>query len=200
MSKGRALAICLFSCSLAVTFAGCSGGRAFVRPNASDLILGKTTEQEVRQRMGDPPRQGTMVKNGETLTTLSYAYALAYPYVDDVKVRAMGFYFLRGVLAGYEFTSSFKEDKTRFDEGKVAQIRRGESKRDDIVVLLGQPTGLYSYPLIKEREAVGLVYFFIDSERHPFGATVKQSRKFLIVSCDNSGIVTDITYDSSEPK
>src|SRR2546423_5502222 len=173
MRKGRGFAICLCPCSLAVPFAGCSGGRAFVRPNASDLILGKTTEQEVRQRMGDPPRQGTMVKNGETLTTLSYAYALAYPYVDDVKVRAMGFYFLRGVLAGYEFTSSFKEDKTRFDEGKVLQIRCAESKREDVVVLLGHPTGFCSFPLIKEKKAVGLAYVFIDCERHRFGHAVK---------------------------
>src|SRR2546425_7830937 len=96
----------LIVCLLAPAIAGCAGGREFVRPNTSELILGETTEQDVRQRMGDPRRQGTLVKNGETLTTLAYSYALAYPYVDDVKMRAMGFYFLRGVLAGYEFTSS----------------------------------------------------------------------------------------------
>src|SRR2546428_5723092 len=146
----------LIVCLLAPAIAGCAGGREFVRPNTSELILGETTEQDVRQRMGDPRRQGTLVKNGETLTTLAYSYALAYPYVDDVKMRAMGFYFLRGVLAGYEFTSSFKEDKTRFDEGKISHIQRGQSTRQDVVSLLGQPTGMYGYPLIKEKEGVGL--------------------------------------------
>lgn len=180
--------------------AGCAGGKEFTRPNADALVLGKTTEQEIRQHAGDPRRQGTVLRNGETLTTLSYAYALAVPYVDDVKTRAMGFYFLKGVLVGYDFTSSFDEDKTRFDDSKIGRIQRGQTRRQDVTALFGKPGGLYVYPLIKDKASLALVYYFIDSERHPFGATVKQSRKLLVISVDGQGVVTDFEYTASEPK
>jgi hypothetical protein len=186
--------------ALAVLLVGCAGGKAFVRPSSDELVLGTTTEQEIRTRLGDPRRQGTALRNGQTVTTLSYAYALAVPYVDDVKTRAMGFYFLNGTLVGYEFTSSFDEDKTRFDDSKIRQIQRGQTTRQDVIALFGRPGGMYAYPLLKDKDAIALVYFFIDSERHPFGATVKQTRKLLVVPIDRQGVVSDIEYTASEPK
>lgn len=184
----------------ALLLAGCAGGSHFVRPDEDALVLGKTTEQEIRQRMGEPRRYGTTLRNGESMTTLSYGYAVAVPYVDDVKTRAMGFYLLRGVLVGYEFTSSFEEDKTRFDDAKIPQIQRGQTTRQEVIALLGQPGGIYVYPMIKEQSGVGLVYLFIDTDRHPFGFTVKQRQKLLIVSCDGQGIVSDVQYTASDPK
>ena len=183
-----------------VLLVACAGGKEFVRPSSDELVLGKTTEQEIRKRMGDPERQGTVFRNGQTVTTLSYGYALAVPYVDDVKTRAMGFYFLNGTLVGYEFTSSFDGDKTRFDESKIGNIQRGQTTRQDVIALFGRPGGMYAYPLLKDKDAIALVYFFIDSERHPFGATVKQTRKLLVVPIDRQGVVSDVEYTASEPK
>jgi len=186
--------------AVTVILTGCAGGEHFVRPASEALVLGKTTEQEVRQRMGGPYRHGTALRNGETVTTLSYGYALAVPYVDDVKTRAMGFYFLNGVLVGHEFTSSFDEDKTRFDDSKIGQIQQGQTTRQDVIALVGQPGGMYVYPLIKDKSALALVYLFIDSDRHPFGFTVRQTRKLLIVSIDSQGVVSDVQYTASAPK
>jgi hypothetical protein len=184
---------------IALITAGCTGGREFTRPPSDALTLGTTTETEVRQRLGEPRRKGTSMRNGVTITTLAYGYSLAMPYVDDVKTRGMGFYFLNGVLVGYDFTSSFPEDKTRFDDGKVPQIERGRSTRQDVVALLGQPSGMYAHPLIKDKESTGLVYLFVDTDRHPFVVGVKQRRKLLIVTCDGQGVVTDVAYSTSEP-
>jgi len=110
-----------------------------VRPQADSLQLGTTTYDQVLQRYGDPRRTGTQVRNGETLKTVSYAYAVGTPFVDDVPARASGFYFLNGVLVGYEYLSSFREDKTDFDETKVQQIKKGETTRWRVIELFGQP-------------------------------------------------------------
>ena len=111
--------------AVALLLTGCAGGKQFVRPDPDVLVLGKTTEAELQQRMGEPMRRGTALRNGESVTTISYGYAVAVPYVDDVKTRAMGLYFLKGVLVGYEFTSSFPEDKTRFDDTKLDNPKPG---------------------------------------------------------------------------
>lgn len=185
---------------VALTAAGCTGGTQFVKPDASALVLRKTTEHEVRQRLGDPARSGTALRNGETVTTAAYSYALAMPYVDDVKVRAMSFFFVKGVLVGYNFTSSFDEDKTSFDDSKIPGIERGRTTRNDLIATFGQPGGWYTYPLIKDAAGTALVYFFIDSNRHPLGATVRQKTKLLVVSIDGQGVVTDVDYTTTAPR
>jgi hypothetical protein len=134
------------------------------------------------------------------VNTISYGYAVAVPYVDDVKTRGMGLYFLKGVLVGYEFTSSLPEDKTRFDDTKIPQIQRGQTTRAEVLALLGQPGGMYVYPLIKDQSGIALVYFFVDTDRHAFGATVKQRQKLLAVTIDGQSVVSDVAYTASEPK
>jgi hypothetical protein len=44
------------------------------------------------------------------------------------------------------------------------------------------------------------VSYFVDSERHPFGFTVRQSRKMLVVSIDGQGVVSDVEYTASDRK
>ena len=58
----RALAVLV----LLLVATGCAG-RDFVRTPAESLALGKTTEAEIRQRHGSPYREGTVMKNGETV-------------------------------------------------------------------------------------------------------------------------------------
>jgi hypothetical protein len=185
---------------IALIVVGCAGGREFRKPDTEALVLGKTTMKEIRDRLGTPQNQGTLVRNGETLVSMAYSYALAVPYVDEVKVRAMGFFFFADVLVGYNFTSSFDEDKTRFDDTQVPTIERGRMTRSDLIALFGTPGGFYRYPLIKDKTATAFVYFFIDSNRHPMGATVRQKTKLLVVSLDAQGVVSDVEYTTTAPK
>jgi len=186
---------------VAIALAGCAVGRDVVRPQADTLQLGKTTYTEVLERYGEPRRTGTATRNGQALKTLSYAYAVGTPYVDDVPTRASGFYFLDDRLVGYEYLSSFKEDKTDFDSAKIGQIKRGETTRVQVIALLGQPGGVYVYPLIKARGDLAMVYLFLDATRHPLvGFTAKTRLKKLIVTLDDAGLVTDVDYTESNPK
>src|SRR5712691_6068489 len=146
--------------ALAALLNGCAG-RDFVRPSADSLALGKTTYAEIVARYGSPSREGTMLKNEQTVKTITYAYATkaGTPLVSGVTpARAAAFYFNDLVLVGHEFASSFQEDHTDFDETKVTRIKKGETTRAQVVELMGTPTGTYIFPLVQRRNDSGLVY------------------------------------------
>lgn len=181
---------------LLLVTAGCAG-RDFVRPQADSLVLGKTTEGEIRERFGEPYREGTVIKNGETLKTLSYAYATGGSSLAGgvTPSRAQGFYLRNGVLVGHEFTSSFDEDKTDFDAAKVPSIKKGEATEAAVVSLLGKPQGAYVYPLIKRNDGRAMVYLYQQTRGSAFN--LKFYNQLLVVTLDGRGIVDDVELTSS---
>jgi hypothetical protein len=179
---------------LAVT--GCAG-RDFVRPQTDSLLLSKTSEAEIRQRFGKPYREGTVVKNGQTLKALSYAYAEGGPSLAGgvVPSRGQGFYFLDGILVGHDFTSSFGEDKTDFDIAKVKQIREGQATEASVVDLLGKPHGVYLYPLVKDRSDRAVVYQYQQTRGTAFN--LKFYNQLLVVTLDSNGVVKIVELTST---
>jgi hypothetical protein len=185
---------------LALLLAGCAGGRDFVRPQGDSLRPGTTTYQEVLKKFGEPLRVGTSIHNGATLKKLSYSNLVDRPYVEPVPERALRFYFLDNVLVGYEYSSSFPEDTTDFDETSVGQIRKGETSRERVLELFGKPGGECIYPMISPRDANALVYSFSGLTRRLFvPGSVRNTRKLLIVSIGPNGIVSDVFFMESNP-
>lgn len=186
---------------LALLLAGCAGGRDFVRPQGDSLRLGTTTYQEVLHKFGEPLRIGFSIHNGATIKTTSYSNAVATPYGSTVPERASGFYFLDNVLVGYDYSSSFAEDTTDFDEAKVGQIKEGETSRERVLELFGKPGGGCIYPVISRKDDTALVYLFSGVTRRLFvPGSVRTTRKLLIVSIGPNGIVTDVFFTESNPK
>jgi hypothetical protein len=181
---------------LLVALGGCAG-RDFTRPPADTLTLGKTTEAEVRQRFGDPSRQGTVVRNGETMKSLNYGYASgAGSLVGGLTPsRGMGFYVWNDALVGHEFTSSFDADTTDFDATKVQQIRRGETTEAAVTALLGPPAGAYIYPMIPDKAARALVYLYSQTRGSAFSLKFYQQR--LVVTIGPTGVVSEVQLTSS---
>jgi hypothetical protein len=181
---------------LVLAAAGCAG-RDFTRPQPESLALGKTTEAEVRQRFGDPYREGTVIKNGETMKTLSYAYATGASSLAGgvTPSRGQGFYFWNAVLVGHDFTSSFDPDRTDFDATKVQQIKKGETTEAGVVGLLGRPQGVYTYPLIPDKRDRAIVYLYSQTKGSAFN--LKFYRQLLIVTLDGNGLVKDSEFTSS---
>jgi hypothetical protein len=141
MSRKRTMILFLAAAMFLVS--GCAG-RDFVRPKPDALALGKTSYDEIIRQFGDPYRKGSALKEGQTVTSIAYAYASATGtsgFGGVTPARSMGFYFVDNILVGYEFTSSYKEDLTDFDETKITQIRNGETKRAEVERLLGQAPG-----------------------------------------------------------
>lgn len=178
---------------------GCTAGTQFTRPPAESLELGKTTSEAIRGRLGNPFRESTVIKNGENITALVYSYATAEPYVEKIPARAMAFYFSKGVLVGYEYTSSFDEDKTDFDDTKVSEIKKGETTAERIIELFGQAGGRYIFPMIAERDGTGLVYLYTRTDKNPMGGLKGTRTKLLIVVLDPGRKVTDVTLNVSGP-
>ncbi len=111
----------------------------------------------------------------------------------------MAFYFVKSVLVGYEYTSSFDEDKTDFDEARVNLVKKGETTSARLIELLGVPGGRYNYPMIKEQDGSALVYLYTRTDQHPIGGVKGTRRKILIVTFDPAGKVSDVTLNISAP-
>lgn len=175
---------------------GCAG-RDFTRPALDSVSVGTSTEAEIRQRYGSPYREGTAVKNSETMKILSYAYATTMTSVPGgvVPARAQEFYFWRDVLVGHHFTSSFPDDQTDFDGTKAPQIKKGETAEPAVIGLLGPPHGAYRYPLIGDRDARAAVYLYEQTSGTAFN--LKFYRQILVVQYDRAGIVKEVEYTAT---
>jgi outer membrane protein assembly factor BamE (lipoprotein component of BamABCDE complex) len=183
-----------------LALAGCAG-TDFVRPDPASFVLGKTTQGEVLHRMGKPYQTGTLEKNGKTMQFASYAYAHAGGealYGGVTAARSQGFYFLDGVLVGTEFSSSFKSDGTDFDETRLAQLEKGKSTRADVIRLLGPAGGNYIAPLTNGPADGALVYIYSQTKGSAFNLRFYQ--KTLVVSHDESGVITDIQFTAQGSK
>lgn len=173
---------------------GCAG-RDFSRPTPDQLSLGKTTYSEITAKFGEPYRQGEMLKNGQSVKTATYAYASAVTSgvaTGVTPARAMGFYFVRDTLVGYEFTSSFAEDSSNFDDAKAYEIKRSVTTEKQVRALLGTPSGVYIYPLTPFEDDRALVYIHVQSK----GAG-QVARKQLKVILDPLDIVRDVEFEKS---
>ena len=187
---------CLFVISVISALFGCAG-RDFVRPDSQDLRNGQTTYAQVVARMGQPRQEGSVIKNDKTIKTASYAYASlgGKPLREGVTAaRAIGVYFYNDTLVGHEFISSWAEDHTDFDEDKIKDIIKGKTTRDEVVQLLGRPSGYYIFPLIKASTGDAAVYAYLEVRGFtPF-------RKLLVVTFDAAGVVTEVEFTSAGSK
>jgi hypothetical protein len=185
--------------SFAFVWALCScAGTDFVRPDPGSLRNGETTYAQTIQRLGKPFTEGTMVKNDQTIKTLSYTYASVGGkplHGGALAVRGLHLFFYNDVLVGHEFVSSWSEDNTDFDESKVGQIAKGKTTRSELVQLLGKQSGHFIYPMIKSKEGDAAVYLFVEVQGGAFNR--KFFRKTLVVTFDSNGVVSDVEFSSS---
>jgi hypothetical protein len=189
LSRMAAVAIAIFF------FASCAGTN-FVRPETGSIALKRTTYQDIINQFGKPYREGTRLKNEDMIKTITYAYSSVGGtalYKGVTPARAMAFHFLDDILVGYEFTSSFKEDNSDFDDSKIPLIREGVTTRDEVVTLLGEPEGIYTYPLIEGRDNEALVYMYNQFKQY------KIYQKVLIVSM-NDDTVAGFDYTTAGNK
>jgi hypothetical protein len=140
---------------IVISLAACAG-RQFVRPSKAILNLGMTTEDEVLAEMGEPHSSKEGHFRGEKVKNVFYGYFVS----DGSKTlgRAAVFYFVDKVLVGYYFQSEFAGESTDFDITKAGQIAEKASTREDVIVLLGLPSGAAIYPFTDDRNGRVLWY------------------------------------------
>ena len=184
---------------ISLMLAGCAG-REFVRPQSESLSLGKTSYEEILAKYGEPRRTGTVLRNNISVKTISYSHAVAVPFSTKLSSRALVFSFQDGVLVGYDYASSFSEDKGENDisEEKVKQLKKGD-ERSRVISLFGRPGGEFIFPLVEKKSTTIMKYTFLDTYRIPFAFTTRVTQKVLSIVLDSNGIVTDITSSESKP-
>jgi hypothetical protein len=197
----RAFLATLVPAALALALAGCVG-TDFVRPDPNVFTLGRTSYAQVVQKMGEPHNKGSGLKNGKPVKTITYAFAsvTGEPSEDGVHpARALGYYFYNDTLVGEEFISSYKSDSSNFDDTKVAEIKKGQSTRADVIALMGKPTASFIAPMVKETSGEAYGYTYQTLRGNAFTG-FKRQLKMLRVSFDAKGLVSDVDYASSEAK
>jgi hypothetical protein len=184
------------SAVIVILFLASCAGTNFVKPQSESLSLKRTTYQEIIDQFGKPYREGTKLTNESMIKTITYAYSSVGGtalYEGVTPARAIAFHFLDDLLVGYEFTSSFKKDNSDFDDSKIALIKKGKTTHDQVVSLLGEPEGIYVYPLIEDRENRAMVYMYNHFKRY------NVYQKVLIVSMKDD-TVADVDFTTSGNK
>jgi len=188
---------------LALVLAGaCLLGADFSRPDPASFALGKTTEEEIRQRFGAPDGEATGLVGDKSVGVLRYTYSAMAG--DLVAARAMVYMFNAGRLVGFDYSSSFAADQTTFDETAVKRIERGQTTRAETQALLGKPTGQFIYPStyapVPGRHAD--IYSYSRTERSSAGGTLDQVSRVLALVFDERDVVVEtslVTTSTARP-
>lgn len=170
---------------------GCASN--FVRPAPDALLMGKSTSDEVIKHVsGSPIRQNNVTINNEKINLVHYIYTGNVPFYGSIIPRHILTYsFFNDVLVGEEFNSTMDGEKTEFDVTKVAGIHKGQTK-DQVIAILGNPSGSLIYPLVADKEGSGIVYAYTYSRFAPLVAPTWS--QLLIVTLDQNKVVTNISY------
>jgi len=176
---------------LLLALASCAVGVNFTKPSDDQLVVGVSKQADVVAALGKPNVTSTLIINGKSLPTDTYAYAVggsgdgALPGVTPA--RSLAVTFNDGILVQKIYVSSFKEDATMFDVDKAKSIKPGETA-DEVVALLGKPSGAAIYPATSDPNSHALVYAFVETKGF------KSQKDQLIVEVDNNGRVTKSNY------
>ncbi len=185
-------------------YTGCSQ-KNFIRPSSDVLILGKTTYSQLVKNMGVPSELKESLHNGKNVKEISYVYSSSEEEAleqDILPSRTTSYYFNNDVLIGEYFNSSFKSDNSNYNDTMIDSIIKGQTTREKVLQLLGRPSILAIYPMIKESdsEVIGYQYRAMMKGSH-LGSTLAANFKIgglagmLIESADDKGIGT-IFYKS----
>ena len=182
----------LATCALAILSAGfCLLGADFGRSDLASLVLGQTTEQQARERFGDPARQSTSQVAEKVVTSFHYSHA--EPRSTLVPSRAMVLSFHEGTLVGFDFTSSFTVDDTNFAEAPAREIKRGVTTRAEVHRLVGRPAGEFVFPSPAVRVAGQRADIYNSSRttRIAESGTLETTTKYLLVTFDERDVVIE---------
>jgi|APFre7841882630_1041343.scaffolds.fasta_scaffold01392_9 hypothetical protein len=170
-------------------------GRDFDRPHPKTLELGTTNYQQIIQRLGEPQTKGQSSYNGKVVESITYTFSDGAAKSSDniIPTRTMVFHFFENLLVGYAFVSSFPQDKTDFDESKVNAITKDQSTVDQVVALLGEPSGKMSWPVVKNNEERAVMYLYAQVREVSLGK-INAHSKVLTVTHNKRGLVTNVEF------
>ncbi len=175
---------------------GCASN--FVRPVNGALTLGKSTSEDIVKLAGKPTFQNDkLVLNGEKVKNMTYYYNDGAKFWGlIIPQRTLTYTLLNDTMVGEEFNSTMEGEETKFDTTKAVAIQKGKSTGDDVIALLGKPSGRVVYPIVKDKESSGLVYAY--SYARFAGILTSYNNYLLLVTLNAQHIVTGISYKKDD--
>ena len=206
--------------SVLLLLAACTAtvGRDFAAPRHGDLVLGVTTRNDVEKSFGPPWEQSSQSYSslaggprgwlGRTRfspdrgkvtqgTHATYAYYLRLSNAPAaggaITEKKLVCQFWNDKLVGYSFLSSQPKGSTDFDAAKVATLVKGKSTREDVLQLLGEPSGRGGFPitLTPAFELWAYQYRVVEPERHDI-----KGKQFFVLF-DGKGIVRGLKLETA---
>jgi len=178
-----------------VLLSACSTGTHFERPSTEAIVLGKTTPAQITDVMGKPWKKLTTENNGKRLELIVYGYGKAYEPAAGpavIPAKTLQLTFADGKLVGHDFFSSFKYDHTDFDTDGIKEIEKANHSTEDVLRILGQPTGQQIYPLIDDPEQLRWSYRY---HQTAYRMTKTHYAKALYIYFDKNQMVESLDFE-----
>ncbi len=149
------------------------------------------------ERQPRPPALRRAALKGEferLLYSFSRATMVMLPNQATARIRQLDLAFWKGKLVAYQFSSSFAEDATDFDESKVGSFKRGHTTTTDVLNQLGTPGGQAVYPYVARQGTRAYFYQFAMAGPRKGQVTLKHLELLFTPAdhLDQVYLVTDI--------
>jgi hypothetical protein len=171
---------------------GCSSN--FVRPDEKALILGKSVTADVTKVISASSNIYDATINNEKVHIIGYYYIHNNVFFGSlIPEKYLTYTFLNDVMVGDVFSSCNVdgEPSTDFDANKIANIQKGQSL-DQVIAIMGKPSGKILYPLIADKSGSGIVYQYTYIRYLPLISPT--TNRVLVITLDTNNLVTDISY------
>lgn len=120
-------------------------GSAKLRIPVSGITLGMH-RSDIKAQFGEP--ENRMVKMGRGLLAELYVYQYTVSDIAGEWARYLTVEFVDGRVNGYAYSSSFPDDKTRFELDAKEAFVIGKSSKAEVEALLGAPQGQAAAPTV----------------------------------------------------
>lgn len=166
--------------------------------NVAYLRLGQTSVSQYPQMFGKTNAVVVQETADGKFEMVQYLYISAD--MSTAYSRLLELEFRDGALNSYNYASSFEEDKTVVNASNFEEVKRGVSKKDDVLGLLGKPQGIARcpscVPFYKDRCAKGIEVWSWTTmgKLSVMSGTYADNEDPRIISVvfDKDGVVTDI--------
>ena len=188
----------IFCILLALFTGGCASvGQKFDSTKVQTLDLGSMHDTDFHAAFGDPHSDIRNSDSDGSYEEVTYLYAHAD--LSNAQARQLTLEFKDGSLNGYNYFSSFDEDKTSADPSKTSAIKRGVSTKSDVVSLLGKPHGKIKTPTKMpdftkfNKPGVAEIWCWVAIGSVSTFGDHSTTSNVIVISFDPSGVVTDVS-------
>jgi hypothetical protein len=183
---------------LALFLCSCSAGLRFNHDKVAALELRQLRSTEYVNLFDEPFRTSNTVTADGKYKHAWYYSAIRDYLIGNVSRRTLLLEFKDDELNAYLYTSSFDTDRTQIDLSKVDRIKIGASSKNDLLPLLGKPSGKALCPSVwgefKDKCAkASEVWAWMKIDKT--GSVLRidnRGSKSLFVAFDPAGLVVDL--------